>query len=72
MVSVFILPLKGPNGFEPSYTLVGTAGEHQPAAIGNLLLRLLPRRRHKHRLRGHVCRTVFRQELIAELFDEES
>ena len=34
--------MKGPNGFERSYTLVGSAGEHQPAAIGNLLLRLLP------------------------------
>jgi len=30
------------NGFERSYTLVGTAGEHQPVAVGNLLLRLLP------------------------------
>ena len=34
--------VEGPNGFERSYTLVGSAGEHQPAAIGNLLLRLLP------------------------------
>jgi hypothetical protein len=32
----------GPNGFERSYTLSGTAGEHQPLVIGNLLLRLLP------------------------------
>jgi len=36
------MKVEGPNGFERSYTLVGTAGEHQPAAIGNLLLRLLP------------------------------
>jgi hypothetical protein len=32
----------GPNGFERSYTLAGNAGEHQPLAIANLLLRLLP------------------------------
>jgi hypothetical protein len=32
----------GPNGFERSYTLVGSAGEHQPLAIGTLLLKLLP------------------------------
>jgi hypothetical protein len=32
----------GPNGFERSYTLVGSAGEHQPSVIGNVLLRLLP------------------------------
>jgi hypothetical protein len=36
------MKVEGPNGFERSYTLVGTAGEHQPVAIGNLLLRLLP------------------------------
>ena len=32
----------GPNGFERSYTLVGSAGEHQPLVIVNVLLRLLP------------------------------
>jgi len=32
----------GPNGFERSYTLVGSAGEHQPVVIGNVLMRLLP------------------------------
>ena len=32
----------GPNGFERSYALVGSAGEHQPLVIGNVLLRLLP------------------------------
>jgi hypothetical protein len=32
----------GPNGFERSYTLVGSAGEHQPSVIANVLLRLLP------------------------------
>jgi hypothetical protein len=31
----------GPNGFERSYTLVGSAGEHQPLMIGNVLLRLM-------------------------------
>jgi hypothetical protein len=36
------MKVEGPNGFERSYTLVGTAGEHQPVTIGNLLLRLLP------------------------------
>jgi hypothetical protein len=30
----------GPNGFERPYTLSGNAGEHQPLAIGNVLLRL--------------------------------
>jgi hypothetical protein len=34
----------GPNGFERSYTLVGSAGEHQALVIGNVLLRLLPAR----------------------------
>jgi len=32
----------GPNGFERSYTLVGSAGEHQPLVIGNVLRKLLP------------------------------
>ena len=35
------MKVEGPNGFERSYTLVGSAGEHQPMAIGNLLMRLL-------------------------------
>ncbi len=30
------MKVEGPNGFERSYTLVGSAGEHQPVAIGNL------------------------------------
>jgi hypothetical protein len=33
---------EGPNGFERSYTLIGSAGQHQPLVIGNLLLKLLP------------------------------
>jgi hypothetical protein len=36
------MKVEGPNGFERSYTLVGSAGEHQPMTIGNLLVRLLP------------------------------
>jgi hypothetical protein len=36
------MQVEGPNGFERSYTLAGSAGEHQPMAIGNLLLKLLP------------------------------
>jgi hypothetical protein len=38
------MKILGPNGFERSYTLVGSAGEHQPLAIANVLLRLLPAR----------------------------
>jgi hypothetical protein len=34
----------GPNGFERSYTLVGSAGEHHALVIGNVLRRLLPAR----------------------------
>jgi hypothetical protein len=37
--------LEGPEGFERSYTLVGGAGEHRPAAIGSLVLKLLPARK---------------------------
>ena len=36
------MKVEGPNGFERSYTLVGSAGEHQPLMIGNVLLKLLP------------------------------
>ncbi len=39
------MKVEGPNGFERSYTLVGSTGEHQPVAIGNLLLRFLPAKR---------------------------
>lgn len=35
------MKIEGPNGFERSYTLVGTAGEHQPSAIRDLLHKLL-------------------------------
>jgi hypothetical protein len=39
------MKVEGPEGFERSYTLVGGAGEHQPAAIGNLVVKLLPARK---------------------------
>lgn len=34
--------VEGPNSFERSYTLAGTAGEHEPDAISRLILQLLP------------------------------
>jgi hypothetical protein len=36
------MKLEGPKGYERSYTLVGSAGEHEPVAIRNLLGKLLP------------------------------
>ena len=36
------MKVEGSEGFERSYTLVGRAGEHQPVAIGKLLVKLLP------------------------------
>ena len=36
------MKVEGPSGFERSYTLVGSAGEHQPLVIGNVLMKLLP------------------------------
>ena len=36
------MKVEGPEGFERSYTLVGGAGEHQPEAIRNVLIKLLP------------------------------
>ena len=35
------MKVEGPRGFERSYTLVGKAGEHQPEAIRNVLIKLL-------------------------------
>ena len=35
------MKVEGPRGFERSYTLVGEAGEHQPEAIRNVLMKLL-------------------------------
>ena len=34
--------IEGPNGFERSYSLSGVAGEHEPAAIRMLVMRLMP------------------------------
>ena len=36
------MKVEGPNGFERSYTLMGSAGEHEPVAIRKLLVKLLP------------------------------
>jgi len=36
------LRVEGPNGFERSYGLSGPAGEHEPAAICAIVLRLVP------------------------------
>lgn len=34
--------VEGPNGFERSYTLAGSAGEHVPEAIRKLIVQLIP------------------------------
>lgn len=34
------MKIAGPNEFERSYTLEGTAGEHEPAVIGSLVTRM--------------------------------
>ena len=36
------LRVEGPNGFERSYALSADAGEHEPAAICSLVLKLVP------------------------------
>jgi hypothetical protein len=36
------MKVEGPRGFERSYTLLGEAGKHQPDAIRNVLVKLLP------------------------------
>jgi hypothetical protein len=36
------MKIEGPNGFERSYTLEGSAGEHEPSVIRARLARLLP------------------------------
>ena len=36
------MKIEGPNGFERSYTLEGSAGEHEPNVIRARLARLLP------------------------------
>lgn len=35
------LRVEGPNGFERSYSLSGSAGEHEPSAISAIVLRLV-------------------------------
>ena len=37
--------IEGPNGFERSYSLSGAPGEHEPATIRTLVVRLIPRAR---------------------------
>jgi hypothetical protein len=37
--------ITGPNAFERSYTLEGTAGEHEPRAIAVIVARMVPTRR---------------------------
>jgi hypothetical protein len=34
--------VEGPKGFERSYTLAGSAGEHEPEMIRRLILQLIP------------------------------
>lgn len=34
--------IEGPNAFERSYSLSGAAGEHEPATIRTLVVRLMP------------------------------
>jgi hypothetical protein len=36
--------IAGPNGFERSYTLDGSAGQHEPQTIGRLVARMVPGR----------------------------
>jgi len=34
--------IEGPNAFERSYSLIATAGEHEPEAILRLIIRMIP------------------------------
>jgi hypothetical protein len=36
------MKVEGPKGFERSYTLLGSAEQHQPQVIASVLLKLLP------------------------------
>jgi hypothetical protein len=38
------MKIAGPNAFERSYTLEGTAGEHEANVIGRLVARMVPGR----------------------------
>jgi hypothetical protein len=35
------MKVEGPKGYERSYTLIGSAGEHQPQVLGNVLAKLV-------------------------------
>jgi len=37
------LRIVGPNAFERSYSLEGSAGEHEPGTIGSIVARMAPR-----------------------------
>jgi hypothetical protein len=39
------MSITGPNAFERSYTLEGSAGEHEPQAIARLVARMVPGRK---------------------------
>ena len=39
---VWEMKIFGPSGFERSYTLEGSAGQHDPRGIGQILARMLP------------------------------
>ena len=36
------MKIAGPNGFERTYTLEGTAGQHRPQTIATLLTKMVP------------------------------
>jgi len=36
------MKIVGPNGFERSYTLEGSVGEHDPGCIGSIVARMVP------------------------------
>jgi hypothetical protein len=36
------MKVEGPKGYERSYTLIGSAGEHQPQVVGSVLAKLVP------------------------------
>jgi hypothetical protein len=38
------MTIAGPNGFERSYTLEGSAGQHDPRLIAQIVARMLPGR----------------------------
>ena len=52
------MKVEGPEGFERSYTLVGGAGEHEPAAIGNWSLSYCRRGSHDLHSGLHPLRTM--------------